>query len=92
MPATGGSKPAGRSDPARSVRDMARERPVADLVAEIRRYHSGLIVLRGKRLAEQPVTGIFDMSDPARALDLIAASQGAALHRFSPWILILDGG
>lgn len=54
----------------------ARERPVADLVAEIRRYYPGLIVLRGERLAAQPVTGIFDMSDPARALGLIAASQG----------------
>ncbi|WPZ32366.1 FecR domain-containing protein [Thalassobaculum sp. OXR-137] len=70
----------------------ARERPVADLVAEIRRYYPGLIVLRGERLAAQPVTGIFDMSDPARALGLIAASQGADLHRFSPWLLILDGG
>lgn len=69
----------------------ARERPVADLVAEIRRYYSGLIILRGERLAGQPVTGIFDMTDPARALGLVAASQGAELHRFSSWVLVLDG-
>lgn len=69
----------------------ARERPVADLVAEIRHYYSGLIILRGERLAAQPITGIFDMSDPARALGLIAASQNAELYRFSSWVLVLDG-
>lgn len=70
----------------------ARERPVSDLVSEIRRYHTGLIILRGDHLASQPVTGIFDMSDPARALDLLADSQGVVLRRLSPWILVLDGG
>lgn len=70
----------------------ARERPVADLVAEIRRYYDGIILLRGDGLAEQPVSGIFDVSDPAAALALIAASQKAELYRISPWILVLDGG
>ncbi|WP_169400887.1 FecR family protein [Thalassobaculum salexigens] len=69
----------------------ARERPVADLVAEIRRYFDGIIILRGDGLAGQPVSGIFDVSDPAAALALLAASQGAALYRISPWILVLDG-
>ncbi|MEQ8371039.1 MAG: FecR domain-containing protein [Alphaproteobacteria bacterium] len=70
----------------------ARERPVADLVAEIRRYYDGIILLRGDGLAEQPVSGIFDVSDPAAALALIAASQKAEFYRISPWILVLDGG
>lgn len=70
----------------------ARERPVSDLVSEIRRYYSGLIILRGDQLANQRVTGIFDVSDPARALDLLAESQGADLYRISPWVLILAGG
>ena len=69
----------------------ARERPVADLVSEIRRYYSGLIVLRGDRLAGQTVSGIFDVSHPEAALALIAATQGAALYELSPWILVLDG-
>jgi transmembrane sensor len=70
----------------------ARERPVADLVAEIRRYYAGIILLRGDALADQPVSGIFDVSDPAAALGLIAASQGAELYAISPWLLVLDGG
>lgn len=70
----------------------ARERPVADLVAEIGRYFDGMVLLRGDGLAEQPVSGIFDVSDPADALALIAASQEAEFYRITPWILVLDGG
>ncbi|MDF1790780.1 MAG: FecR domain-containing protein [Thalassobaculaceae bacterium] len=70
----------------------ARERPVSDLVDEIRRYYAGVIFVRGDELAHQPATGIYDMSDPAAALALIATSQGATLYRISPWILVLDGG
>lgn len=69
----------------------ARERPVSDLIDEISRYYAGVIFVHGKGLAEQPVTGIYDVSDPEAALALIAASQGATVHRFSPWILVLDG-
>ena len=70
----------------------ARERPVADLVGEISRYFDGIVLLRGDGLAEQTVSGIFDVSDPADALALIAASQKAEFYRISPWILVLDGG
>lgn len=70
----------------------ARDRPVADLVSEIERYYDGVILLRGDALAAQTVSGIYDVSDPAAALALIAASQGAELYRISPWLLVLDGG
>jgi transmembrane sensor len=70
---------------------VARERPVADLVDELRRYHTGLILLDGDALARQPATGVYDARDPAAALDLLASSQTAQLYEISPWILVLRG-
>ncbi len=69
----------------------ARDRPVGDLVDEIRRYFAGLIVVHGDAFASQPVTGIYDVGDPEAALKLIAASQGADFYRLSPWVVVLIG-
>lgn len=70
---------------------LANDRSVAEVVDDLRPYFDGLLVLRGDRLAAQPLTGVYRLADPAAALEAIAAAQGAAVYRISPWLLVVAG-
>lgn len=70
---------------------IVRDAPVADVIAAIRPYYRGVIVLNGEKLARQPLTGIYRLSDPVEAVRAIAETQGAEMRRFSPWLLVVSG-
>ena len=42
-------------------------------------------------LADQPVTGVYDLGNPVLALRGIARSQNAVVHEITPWLLVLSG-
>ncbi|WP_193169988.1 FecR family protein [Nisaea nitritireducens] len=69
---------------------VAQDRSVADVVDDLRRYYGGLVLLRGATLPARHLTGIYSLSDPVAALELIAASQDAVLTRLSPWIVVIS--
>ncbi|WP_051045382.1 FecR family protein [Tistrella mobilis] len=69
---------------------IARDRPVAEVVAALRPYAAQVIVLSDDDLARQPLTGIYDLRRPRAALDAIAAAQGARVVEITPWILLLS--
>jgi len=70
---------------------VVKQRPVAEVVDALRPYYHGLIVLRGDALAAQPLTGVYNLSDPVAALQAVAAAQGATLRQISPWLLVVSG-
>ncbi len=70
---------------------VARNRPVAEVVDELRPYYDGLILLHGEALARQPLTGVYNLADPVEALRAVAKAQGATVHRISPWLLVISG-
>lgn len=70
---------------------IAKNRPVAEVVDELRPYFKGIILLRGESLARQPLTGVYNLADPVGALRAVARAQGASLHRISPWLLVISG-
>jgi|AGTN01.2.fsa_nt_gi Fe2+-dicitrate sensor, membrane component len=70
---------------------VARNESVAGVIDAIRPYYGGVIVLRGEALARQPLTGVYRLSDPAEAVRAIAETQGAAVYRISPWVLVVSG-
>ncbi|GAA3687440.1 FecR family protein [Acetobacter lovaniensis] len=72
-----------------SARAMVRDRTVGDAVEAIRPWFHGVIVLRGD-LAHQPLTGVYNLSDPLEALAAVAHAQGATMYRISPWIVVLS--
>lgn len=72
-----------------SARAMVRDRTVGDAVEAIRPWFRGVIVLRGD-LARQPLTGVYNLSDPIEALAAVAHAQGATMYRISPWIVVLS--
>ncbi len=68
---------------------IARDRPVGEIVDVLRRYHSGAILLQDPAFAAQRVSGIYDLRDPARTLEDLAAAHGARLMEISPWLLVV---
>jgi transmembrane sensor len=63
--------------------------PLAELVAQLRRHHRGLIWLNGAALAERRITGVFTLSDPVTALKAAAATQGAEVIALTPYLVIV---
>jgi transmembrane sensor len=70
---------------------VAKNRPVSEVVDELRPYFDGFIVLRGERLPGQPLTGFYDLSDPLAALNAVARAQGATVRQPLPWIVVISG-
>lgn len=67
---------------------VARDRPMADVVDELRRYYTGLIVVADGTLAGRRVTGVYNLADPAAALRAIVAAHGGSVRQLSPWLLV----
>jgi len=70
---------------------VVKNRPVGEVVDALRPYFGGLVVLRGAALAAQPLTGVYNLSDPVEALRAVARAQGATMHRISPWFIVISG-
>ena len=66
------------------------DRPIGEVVDELRGYHRGVIVVRNRDFAEQRVSGLYDLADPDQTLRDLAASHGAAVRRISPWVTVIS--
>jgi transmembrane sensor len=69
---------------------VVKNRPVGEVVDALRPYFDGLVVLRGATLADQPLTGVYNLSDAVEALRAVAHAQGASMHRLSPWLIVIS--
>lgn len=70
---------------------LARNRPIKDVVDEIRPWYSGHIVIADTALAGRPVTGVYNVRDPAGALALIVNPYGGRVLRITPWLMVIIG-
>lgn len=66
------------------------DRPLSEVIADVRRYYSGTVILTGTTLGNASVTGSYDMSDPAAALVNIVGPHGGRVRQISPWLLIVS--
>ncbi len=71
---------------------IAQDQPMGDVIDQLRPYFSGRIVIADSVLASRPVTGVYNLSNPAEALRGIARAHGATVHQVTPWILFVSGG
>jgi transmembrane sensor len=69
---------------------VAHDRPVAEMVEELRAYFHGAILVTDDALAAERVTGLYDLGDPAQTLRAIAMTHGATVRQISPWLLVLS--
>lgn len=64
---------------------------LADVVAELDRYHKGLFVLRDLTLAGRRVTGTFDLGRPVEALQAAVGTQKAKVTELTPYLAFVTG-
>lgn len=64
--------------------------PISAVVAELQRYHPSWITVASGTLGERRITGLYDLSDPDRALEALVSPYGAKVHHVSPYLRILS--
>lgn len=69
-----------------------KNRPISEIVAALRPYFGGVIIVYGDELSRHRLTGYYDLAHPAEALRAIARAQGGSVLQISPWLLILSAG
>lgn len=67
-----------------------RNRPVAEVIDRLRPWFAGRIVIADQSIGRQPVTGVFDVADPAVAVEALVGPQGGRVTRVTPWLLIVS--
>jgi transmembrane sensor len=85
-----GEQPASQIAAWRERRLVAQDQPLGEVVDRLRRYYFGAIVVTDAALAGQPVTGVYDLGNPAGALRGIARSQNAVVREITPWLLVVS--
>jgi transmembrane sensor len=68
---------------------LAENRTIGSVIDEIRPWFAGRIFVSDPALAARRVTGIYDVKDPERALDMIVRPYGGRITHVTPWILIV---
>lgn len=68
---------------------IVEARPLADVIEEIGRYHTGAIWLEDVALGQRRITGVFSLTDPIAALEAAADTQGAEVVQFTPYFLVV---
>lgn len=64
-------------------------RPLAEVVREIGRYHPGMIRVLGKDAAARKISGVFPIGDPVAAINSIEHSFGLRSTRLTDRLIIL---
>lgn len=62
---------------------------IASVVEEIRRYHPSWISIASNDLADRRVTGLYDLSNPDRALEALVTPYGGKVHHVSPYLRVI---
>ncbi|WP_129778033.1 FecR family protein [Peristeroidobacter soli] len=76
------------TDSWRHGRLIVNDRPLAELIDQLDRYHRGVILLRDR--GEVHVSGQFDLRRTDQALQALALSQGLHVSNWTPWLTVLS--
>lgn len=71
-------------------RITAVDRPLSEVLADLRRYHRGAIVLTSDTLGRSSVTGTFGTDDPFSAASLIVQPHGGTVRQITPWLIVIS--
>lgn len=63
--------------------------PISAVIAELQRYHPSWITVASIELGDRRITGLYDLSDPDRALEALVSPYGGKVHRLSPYLRVL---
>jgi transmembrane sensor len=74
----------------RSGRLVVKDRAIGEVVADLRRYHRGAIILADDALAQRRVTGVYDLGKPIEALRAVVFPYDAAVHELTPYLVVIS--
>ncbi len=63
---------------------------IAQVLAELDRYHRGVILLGDAAFGRHRVSGSFDLTRPDQAARSVARAQGGRVRALSPWVLLVS--
>jgi transmembrane sensor len=63
---------------------------IADVVAELRRYHRGWILLGDDRIGQLRVTGLYNLHQPEQALRAMLLPVGGSMRQITPLVAVLS--
>lgn len=69
---------------------IADQEPVSALVARIGRWTPGRVLIAGPFIGGRKVSGVYDLSDPIRALEAVALPAGARVRRMSSILTVIS--
>lgn len=69
---------------------LAENETVAALVARISRWQQGKVIIADPFLGNRLVSGVFDLSDPLRALDAVVRPFGARVRQAAPYMTVIS--
>lgn len=69
---------------------LADNRSIASVIEEVRPWYNGRIIVMNPTLASRPVTGIYNLQEPAQALSMIVRPYGGYVSQVTPWILVVS--
>ncbi|MCK9636830.1 MAG: FecR family protein [Methylobacter tundripaludum] len=68
-----------------------QDQPLAEVIAELDRYHPGAIVITDAKLGQTRVTGNYKLEDTAAIVRALADISGARVINLSPYLTVLKG-
>jgi transmembrane sensor len=74
----------------RSRRLVVKNRTIGEVVADLRRYHRGAIILTDEALAQRRVTGVYDLGKPIEALRAVVFPYDAVVHELTPYLVVIS--
>lgn len=63
---------------------------VSDLVAALKPWQPGLMIVLDQDLGRQPVSGVYNLHHPVQALELALKPHGGHVHRLSRWLTVIS--
>lgn len=73
----------------REGRLFVNDAPIGAVVEQLQRYHPAWIRVMDSSLADERVTGLYDLSDPDRALRALVQPYGGQVRTISPYLRLL---
>ncbi len=67
----------------------ARDRAVSDVIDDLRPWYRGKILVTSKALGKRRVNGVYDPSNPSKAIRSMILPLGGAVTQITPWLLVI---
>lgn len=69
---------------------VADDESLAVVVARIARWLPGKVVIASSELGAQRISGVYNLSNPQRALSLAIQSSGGKIREITPWLTVIS--